>query len=322
MNRRRRQCLVDCERVEPRTLLSRVVPSLTMKTYNSAVSEIATAVNSAATTQDLGALNTSLQKIAAMIPHGNAQLVPIWNGLVESADITAAGGGTALDQQLVTALHADVHDDAALGLLHLTGTGSRALTLSYLPSPPFNVGSLFSVAGKNFPTNFTGSPIFRAAPQDLNGGRLKLSLSLINDTNGNQWIDMDFQNPRTPGSLAGSASQPWQAGPIGAIQLTSSIMLNNIFFYFTVNGRPVAQNLGGVPGQIYAGANPIRLMRPQIPQVFFFNNFRPGIARTILSLGTGISSGSLSYANFLKMLNVPSGVNGLHIDFWQTPVSS
>ena len=60
-------------------------------------------------------------------------------------------------------------------------------------------------------------------------------------------------------------------------------------------------------------------MQPVIPRVFLFANFNPGFADRILSLGSGIATGTRTYTNFLGLLNVPTYVNGLHIDFWATP---
>jgi hypothetical protein len=239
--------------------------------------------------------------------------------LVESASLSAPDEARALSKQLLHSLREVIHDDVALRVLRLSGSGFRAAASSAFPAP-FVSGSKFNLQATNFLTNSPSTPAFNVGPQDVNQGRLKLQLTVIND-NGNDWIDMDFQRPQgsTPRSLAGNANAPWQAGPIGGIQLSGRTMLKNIYFYFTVSGVAVSRDLRPIAGQISVGPNPISVMRPVIPQVFLFSNFRPGIADRILSLESGIASGTRTYAAFRQLLNVPANADGLHIDFWATP---
>jgi hypothetical protein len=307
---------MQVEAMERKALLSALPQLLTMGTYREVKRELGAALGETVATQNLQALGPRLAAIAAQVPFGKSQLLPSWNHTAQAFNVTATQGAKYARGQLISWLRFVVQDDVALGVMHLVGRGSQAVTASLIPNPPFAVGTKFNVSGTNFLGTYSNNmPTLSSGPQSLDQGRLRLTINTINDSNGTSWTDFDFQNPSTPGRLAGNMNARWQAGPIGGIQLTSRVRLNNLFFYFTRNGVPVSGNLRGIPNDIYVGQNPISVMRRQIPQVFFFNNFRPGFAQSTLNLGSGVSSGSLTFASFLKQLNVPSDVNGIHIDF-------
>ena len=196
------------------------------------------------------ALSASLERIAARVPYGSAQVLPIWSSSVASVPLTAPGAAHVLTKQLVHSIREAVHDDVALRMLAPRRARISCRCCFGVPAPIVS-GSKFRVDGKNFLTDSFSTPSFIVSPQDVNQGRLKLQLNVIND-NGQRWIDMDFQRPQgsTPRSLAGNANARWQAGPIGQIQLSGRTRLNNIFFYFTVNGVAVTTNLQPIPGQI------------------------------------------------------------------------
>jgi hypothetical protein len=310
---------MQLEPLEDRALLSRPLPAFTRELSQRVAREIADAVGKAATAHDLALLRASLPGIASQLPYGRIQILPIWNSLVRSFSLSAPGSARTLAHELLGAVRTVAHDDAAAGILRASGRKSLGAPTSAFPAP-FVANSRFSFQGTNFLTTTPNTPAFVVGPQTFNQGRLIFTLNVVND-NGRLWIDMDLQRPpgSTPRSLAGNANAPWQAGPIGGIQLSGRTMLNNIFFYFTVDNIPVSTGLQPIQGQITVGANPISVLRPVIPQVFLFSNFRPGIANQFLSLGSGIATGSGTYANFLRQLNVPANANGLHIDFWATP---
>jgi hypothetical protein len=187
---------------------------------------------------------------------------------------------------------------------------------------PFREGANFSVSGTNSPHNFLNNrPVFQPRRlQNLDGGRLKLTIGVVND-NGSNWIELSFQRPVAVG-LAGTAGHRWQLGPINGIQLTRPVYLDNVFFYFSRDGLPVTGGLRSAGG-LYPGANPIQSQASRVPQVFFFSNFTPGRASGILNLGSGVSSGTSSYTAFLTALNVlpRNNPNGLHLFFLATPTT-
>lgn len=236
---------------------------------------------------------------------------------IQAHDYAVRGPANPLDRP---AIEGPVHSVPGQG----TQAGPRtedarvlAQRLAAIPKPPFAVGEKFSVSGANFPVHFKDTPKFDAAQQDLAGGRLKLTINSLK-SNGSTWIDLFFRRP--DGGLAGNTAARWQDGPIGGIKLAQKVTLDNFFFYFTVDGKPVTGNLGSVPNDIYADSNPIASLSVSVPQVFFFTHFTGGTATGTLSLGSGISSGTLSYATFLQRLNVPIKANGLHLYFQVTPV--
>jgi hypothetical protein len=310
-HRRKRSFVREPLSLESRNLLSGIAPVLTMGNYRELVHEIDVAALHASANHDVKALEERIEQIAAHVPRGKTQLAPILENDAESVDLRAKGSGKSLRDSLRNTLADDVHDDAALGLLHLKGRGAKTLAQGSLPSQ-FAPYAPFNVSGTNFRFNFNATPIFTTQTQNLSSSQVNLTLRGINDTNGNQWVDMDFESPTT---LASNSNGVWQSGPINNIRLTRTVTLSNMFFYFTYNGNAITGNLGNVPNQIYAGANPINVLRPAVPQVFFFNNFRPGQASTLLNLGSGISSGFQSFATLLSQLNIPSNVNGLHLFF-------
>jgi hypothetical protein len=135
---------------------------------------------------------------------------------------------------------------------------------------------------------------------------------------GTTWVDPSFPATSRDG-LAKDPNRPWQAGPIKDIKISQPVHLTNQFFYFTTNGIPES-NKPTSGADFVVGENPIQNVGPGIQpkQVYFFKNFRPGTARgPLLSLGTGIKS-PRTYAELLKLLNVSSGVNNLHLDFQYT----
>jgi hypothetical protein len=177
-----------------------------------------------------------------------------------------------------------------------------------IPKPPFERGAIFSVSGRNFPANFISEPAMTDGEQNVTGP-LMLTMGAI-ESAGLRWIELDFHT--SAGTLAGDNAMPWRAGPISGIKLNTHVFLKNSFFFFTVDGHPVTRSLGHIPGDIYAGANPISTM-PSVPQVFFSSKFSERSASGTLNLGTIVSSGSLTYAHFLHRLRVPLDANGLSL---------
>jgi hypothetical protein len=107
------------------------------------------------------------------------------------------------------------------------------------------IGSTFNVENTNFVDTFSQSVTFSGTGTNtsIDGGKLLINEQVFPTGPGGAWIVFNFATA-SGGLLAGNVNANWQA-EIENVQFATSLVVDDHFCYFSVNGDPFSNLVGG-----------------------------------------------------------------------------
>jgi hypothetical protein len=128
--------------MEPRELLTGVLPVLTVREYDAVVVEVRDVVGALARSHNFNRAEAALARVAAQIPFGTQRLLPVWLSDLGIYSARIHGSGLVMEGQILKDLKQDVVTGVTDGLFTVTGPGSSAFLRSGLGAPAVSVASV------------------------------------------------------------------------------------------------------------------------------------------------------------------------------------